>query len=111
MYAIRSYYVIDELIQASPRIILAIIIAIVISKPLELKIFQKEIDQVLLEQKNDLTLANKNQIAEQFNPVITALENDNKNLHTQIDTKEALYGHDNGLRGFSPKRTDHPHLR
>jgi len=86
---------IDELIQASPRIILAIIIAIVISKPLELKIFQKEIDQVLLEQKNDLTLANQNQIAEQFNPTITALENDIKDLQTQMDTKEgevnALY--------------------
>ena len=46
--------VIDELIQASPRIILAIIIAVVISKPLELKIFEKEINQVLLEQKNEL---------------------------------------------------------
>jgi len=81
--------VIDEIIQASPRILLAIIIAIVISKPLELKIFQKEIDQVLLEEKNDLTLANKNQIAEQYNPTIEGLENDNKNLQTQIDTKEA----------------------
>ena len=81
--------IIDEMIQASPRILLAIIIAIVISKPLELKIFQKEIDQVLLEEKNDLTLANKNQIAEQYNPTITGLENDIKNLQSQIDTKEA----------------------
>ena len=87
--------IIDELIQASPRIILAVIIAIVISKPLELKIFEKEIDRVLLEQKNDLTLANQNQIAQQFNPEITALENDIKNYQSQIDTKEtevnALY--------------------
>jgi len=80
---------IDELIQASPRILLAVIIAIVISKPLELKIFEKEIDQVLLEQKNDLTLANQNQIAEQFNPEIASLENDIKNYQAQIDTKEA----------------------
>lgn len=80
---------IDELIQASPRILLAVIIAIVISKPLELKIFEKEIDRVLLEQKNDLTLANQNQIAEQFNPTITGLENDIKTLQSQIDTKEA----------------------
>lgn len=79
----------DELIQASPRILLAVIIAIVISKPLELKIFEKEIDQVLLEQKNDLTLANQNQIAEQFNPEIATLENDIKNYQAQIDTKEA----------------------
>ena len=79
----------DEMIQASPRILLAVIIAIVISKPLELKIFEKEIDQVLLEQKNDLTLANQNQIAEQFNPEIASLENDTKNYQAQIDTKEA----------------------
>ncbi len=81
--------IIDEMIQASPRIILAIIIAIVISKPLELKIFEKEIDQVLLEQKNDLTLANKNQIAEQYTPTVEALENDIKTYQSQIDAKEA----------------------
>lgn len=81
--------VIDELIQASPRIILAIIIAIVISKPLELKIFEKEINQVLLEQKNALTLANKTQIAEQFTPSIAALENDITGLQNDIDTKDA----------------------
>ncbi len=80
---------IDEMIQASPRIVLAVIIAIVISKPLELKIFEKEIDRVLLEQKNDLTLANKNQIAEQFTPTVNALENDIKDLQSQIDAKEA----------------------
>lgn len=87
--------VLDELIQASPRIILAVIIAVVISKPLELKVFEKEINQVLLEQKNEMTLANKTQIAEQFNPNIDALNNNIKSLQQQIDTKEtevnALY--------------------
>ncbi|WP_308993184.1 DUF4407 domain-containing protein [Mariniflexile litorale] len=80
--------VIDELIQASPRIILAVIIAIVISKPLELKIFEKEINQILLEQKNELTLANKNQIAEQFNPSIENLNKDITTLQQQIAAKE-----------------------
>ncbi|WP_298237756.1 DUF4407 domain-containing protein [uncultured Algibacter sp.] len=81
--------VIDELIQASPRIVLAVIIAIVISKPLELKIFEKEINQVLLEQKNELTLANKQQIAEQFNPSLEAANNEIIALNKQIETKEA----------------------
>ncbi|WP_341216574.1 DUF4407 domain-containing protein [uncultured Wocania sp.] len=81
--------VIDELIQASPRIVLAVIIAIVISKPLELKIFEKEINQVLLEQKNELTLANKNQIAEQFTPNIASLQSEIASLQQQIDIKEA----------------------
>ena len=80
--------VIDELIQASPRIILAVIIAIVIAKPLELKIFEKEINQVLLEQKNDFTLANKDQIAQQYTPTITSLQNDISNLKNEITAKE-----------------------
>ena len=87
--------IIDEIIQASPRLILAVIIAVVISKPLELKIFEKEINQVLLEQKNDLTLANKTQIAQQFTPNVEALESDINALQSQINTKEtevnALY--------------------
>ena len=43
----------NELLMASPRILLAIMLAIVISKPLELKIFYKEIDRklVLLEEQ------------------------------------------------------------
>ncbi|MBV7269609.1 DUF4407 domain-containing protein [Winogradskyella luteola] len=81
--------VLDEILQATPRIFLAVIIAVVISKPLELKIFEKEINQVLLEQKNDLTLANQNQIAQQFNPKITDLENQILGLQSQIDSKEA----------------------
>jgi len=80
--------VVDELIQASPRIILAVIIAIVIAKPLELKIFEKEINQVLLEQKNNLTLANKDQIAQQYNPKIEAIKSDIAGLQNEIDTKE-----------------------
>lgn len=77
-----------EILQATPRIILAIIIAIVISKPLELKIFEKEINQVLLTQKNDLTLANKNQIATQFLPEIEKLESEILVLKKEIELKE-----------------------
>lgn len=78
----------DELLQASPRIILAVIIAVVISKPLELKIFEKEIDRVLLEQKNEYTLANKEQIATQYTPVIATLDSEIGVLKQEIITKE-----------------------
>jgi len=77
-----------EVLQVTPRIILAIIIATVISKPLELKIFEKEINQVLLTQKNDLTLANKAQIADQFTPEITTIQTEITQLKQEIDTKE-----------------------
>lgn len=79
----------DELIQAAPRIVLAVIIAIVISKPLELKIFEKEIDQVLLEEKNDMTLANQDQLALQYTPAIESLQAENENLKKEIADKEA----------------------
>ncbi len=79
----------SEIWQATPRIILAIIIAIVISKPLEMKIFEKEINQVLLKQKNDLTLANKEQIAHQYTPEINAIQTEIEKLEQDIDTKEA----------------------
>lgn len=79
----------NEIWQATPRIILAIIIAVVIAKPLELKIFEKEINQVLLEQKNELTLANKEQIANQYTPEITTIQNEISTLKSEIDTKEA----------------------
>ena len=79
----------QELLQASPRIVLAIIIAIVISKPLELKIFEKEIDQVLLEQKNEMTLANQVQISEQYTPEIERIENEIVAIQEKVDAKES----------------------
>lgn len=78
-----------ELLQATPRLILAMIIAIVISKPLELKIFEKEINQVLLTEKNQMTLENKDQLAKQFVPEIAALNDINTNLKKEIIDKEA----------------------
>lgn len=79
----------SELLQAAPRIILAIIIAIVISKPLEMKIFEKEINQVLLEEKNTMTLANQEQIALQYNPKIESLNQEISRLKNEVVNKEA----------------------
>ena len=84
-----------ELLQASPRILLAIIIAIVISKPLEMKLFEKEINQVLLTEKNQMTLDNQTQIAQQFTPEIAKINLEIDDLKAEISTKEtetnALY--------------------
>lgn len=79
----------QEWAQATPRIILAVIIAVVISKPLELKIFEKEIDRVLLEQKNDYTQANKVQIAQQYQPQLENLNSEILALKSEIDVAEA----------------------
>ena len=85
----------DEFIQATPRIILAIIIAIVISKPLEIKIFEKEINTVLLKEKNEMELANKKQVGNYFKSDLDKNKAEIASLKNDILTKEkevnALY--------------------
>ena len=78
----------DEFIQASPRIVLAVIIAIVISKPLEIKIFQKEIETVLLKEKNELAIANKNQVTNYFKSDVDKNKADIDSLKSAIAKKE-----------------------
>ena len=78
----------DEFIQASPRIVLAMIIAIVISKPLEIKIFKKEIDTVLLKEKNEMAIANKKQVANFFKTDVDKNQAAIDSLNSQLKAKE-----------------------
>lgn len=78
----------DELIQASPRIVLAVIIAIVISKPLEIKIFEKEINAELLKQKNEMAIANKNQVSNYFKNDVDKNKAEMDSLKSGISKKE-----------------------
>lgn len=78
----------SELLQASPRIILAIIIAIVISKPLEIKIFEKEINTVLLKEKNAMALNNKKEVANYFKTDLDKNKSENDKLKAEITNKE-----------------------
>ena len=85
----------SEFLQASPRIILAIIIAIVISKPLEIKIFEKEINTVLLKEKNAMALNNKKEVGNYFKSDLDKNKTETDNLKAEIARKEkevnALY--------------------
>jgi len=78
-----------EFVQAAPRIALAVIIAVVISKPLELKIFEKEIDRVLLEQKNELSLQNQAQVGLLYENDRSKLESELTTIDGSIAMKEA----------------------
>ena len=84
-----------EFLQATPRIILAIIIAIVISKPLEIKIFEKEINTVLLKEKNAMALNNKKEVANYFKSDLDKNKAEVASLKNDIIKKEkevnALY--------------------
>ena len=79
----------NELLQASPRIVLAIIIAIVISKPLEIKIFEKEISTVLLKEKNAMALNNKKEVANYFQSDLDKNKTQTDSLKSEITKKEA----------------------
>jgi hypothetical protein len=78
----------SEFIQATPRIILAIIIAIVISKPLEIKIFEKEINTVLLKEKNAMALNNKKEVANYFKSDLEKNKIEINSLKSEIAKKE-----------------------
>jgi hypothetical protein len=78
----------SEIMQATPRILLAIIIAIVISKPLEIKIFEKEINTVLLKEKNAMALNNKKEVANYFKSDLDKNKTEITNLKTEITNKE-----------------------
>ena len=85
----------SEFLQATPRIILAVIIAIVISKPLEIKIFEKEINTVLLKEKNAMALNNKKEVANYFKSDLDKNKAEIDSLKSDITKKEkevnALY--------------------
>jgi hypothetical protein len=80
----------DEFIQATPRIILAIIIAIVISKPLEIKIFEKEIATVLLKEKNAMALQNKKEVANYFQSDLDKNKAQIDSLKSDVSKKEKV---------------------
>ncbi len=78
----------SEFLQATPRIILAVIIAIVISKPLEIKIFEKEINTVLLKEKNAMALNNKKEVANYFKSDLDKNKAEIDKLKSEITSKE-----------------------
>lgn len=78
----------NEFLQATPRLALAVIIAIVISKPLEIKIFEKEINTVLLKEKNAMALNNKKEVANYFKTDLDKNKMQTDSLKSEIARKE-----------------------
>jgi hypothetical protein len=65
-----------------------VIIAIVISKPLEIKIFEKEINTVLLKEKNAMALNNKKEVANYFKSDLDKNKAEIDKLKFEITSKE-----------------------
>lgn len=76
-----------ELFIASPRIVLAVMLAIVISKPLELKIFSKEIDRKLVVLEENIFQNEISAIESRYQNQGQALQNQIMSLKGEITDK------------------------
>lgn len=74
---------------AFPRLVLAVLLAIVISKPLELKVFEKEINKKV-EASKIADLAKSKEELDAVFPEVERLENENQLLKQEILEKEAF---------------------
>jgi hypothetical protein len=84
----------DEFVRALPRLALAIFISIVITKPIELKLFEREIDAQIEKNKSD-DLAGIDAKTKLEFPDIEVLKRQNEQLNQEIKNKlnqrDALY--------------------
>jgi hypothetical protein len=76
-----------ELLTASPRILLAIMLAIVISKPLELKIFSKEIDRKLVTLEEEIYQKEIQDLEQRYTGQLLSMEEQSNQLKEEIRTK------------------------
>lgn len=79
-----------ELRLAIPRLILAVFLATVISKPLELKIFESEIDAELLLMQQELFKEQEDQVKTRYQAKISVLKKEIERNTMQIREKERI---------------------
>lgn len=79
----------NDLMIAVPRFVMAIVIAMVVSKPLELKLFEKEINRKLDEKRTNEAFLAKTAIASGF-PEVKELERKMLALKSEVKEKEAF---------------------
>ncbi|QNL21478.1 DUF4407 domain-containing protein [Hyphobacterium sp. CCMP332] len=78
----------NEFLLATPRIILAILISIVIAKPLELKIFEKEINAELISMNQEVQKGQENFAKEKYLAEKASLDASISGLKSEIQQKE-----------------------
>ena len=79
----------SEFMTTTPRLILAVLIAFVISKPLELKLFQSEIAAELVIMEQELFKTQEGVLRERFDPEIAVIKNEVATLESQLQAKRA----------------------
>jgi len=79
----------SEFLFSVPRLILAVLLAVVISRPLELKLFEKEIDGVLQTIQSENSIEYKELIDKEYGS-ISQLTQKNERLRLEVKQKEKL---------------------
>lgn len=79
-----------ELRLAMPRLLMAIMLAIVISKPLELRIFQREIDEELVFMSQALFKDQEDRVKARFQTKIDILNLEIDKMNAQVDAKAKI---------------------
>ena len=79
-----------NLVVATPRLLMAVLLALVISKPLELKIFEKEINAELIVMEQEVYKEQEDRIQARFAGQIAGFELANERLQAEIDTATAI---------------------
>lgn len=79
----------QELGMAFPRLVLAVLIAFVIAKPLELKLFESEINSELVLMEQERYKDQEDLLRTRFSPEIAGIEADINSLNAQIEAKRA----------------------
>jgi hypothetical protein len=74
---------------ASPRIIIAVFLAVVISKPLELKIFEKEINAELIGMEQEVKKTQEEKLYARFTPQLIAHQEAVNELKAELSQKAA----------------------
>lgn len=75
---------------AFPRLLMAVLLAVVISKPLELKIFEKEITAELEVMKQEVFKRQESEVASRYMTSIDTLKGEIEGLQQQITQKTAV---------------------
>ncbi|HEV2915109.1 MAG TPA: DUF4407 domain-containing protein [Pyrinomonadaceae bacterium] len=76
-----------EVATALPRILLALFISIIITRPIELRLFEREIDSYIESDRSDRLARSEQQIRQEF-PELKELSDENQKLLTEIKNKE-----------------------
>lgn len=78
-----------DLIVAAPRLAMAVLLAMVISKPLELKIFEKEINSELLSMEQEVFKQQEDKVKERFDAQVADQRDQIAKLKAEIVAKTA----------------------